>query len=315
MVRIVGLRAWVVIYLKGLCMGAADTVPGVSGGTIALILGVYERLITALTSITIGPIRHLPRLHRRERRIALASELQAMDVPFLLVLGSGVLSAAVTVASAMNVAVTTRPVPTYAFFFGLIAASAVVLYRHVDLASPERIVVAIVGVVVAFVVTGITAESGTDPTPLVVFGAGAIAITAMVLPGISGAFLLLVLGQYEYVSGIPRRIAEATLGTLQGGDPAGLWSALVPFASFAVGALVGLFTIAYVVRAALATYRKATLVFLVSLMVGALRYPGNAIVENADGPSPETVLVVVASFVLGVAAILVLDRYTDDLEY
>lgn len=315
MVRTVGIRAWIVLYLKGVCMGAADTVPGVSGGTIALILGVYERLITALTSIKIGPVRHLARLHRRQGRIALASELQAMDVPFLLVLGAGILSAAVTVASAMHVAVTSYPVPTYAFFFGLIAASAVVLYRHIDLQSPERIAVAVAGVALAFFFTGITAESSGDPTPFLVFLAGAIAITAMVLPGISGAFLLLVLGQYEYVSGIPRQIGEAAFGTLQGGDPAALVTAFVPFASFVLGALVGLFSVAYVVRAALATYRKATLVFLVSLMVGALRYPGNAVIENADGYSVETTLVVLVSFVVGVGAIVLLDSYTDDLSY
>jgi putative membrane protein len=140
-----GRRAWLAVYLKGACMGAADTVPGVSGGTIAVILGVYERLIAALTSVDPRAMRHLSTLHTPEGRAALAEDLLRMDAPFMLVLGAGVLSAAATLATVMHVAVDQYPVPTHAFFFGLIAASAVVLYRYVDAASPTRAVVATAG--------------------------------------------------------------------------------------------------------------------------------------------------------------------------
>jgi putative membrane protein len=311
----VGVRGWLVVYLKGACMGAADTVPGVSGGTIAVIVGVYEQLITALTSVDPRVVRHLLSLHTTDGRAALAEDLLRMDVPFLLVLGAGVLSAAATIATAMNVAVTEYPAPTYAFFFGLIAASAVVLYRYVDATTPRRAIVAAVGFVVAFVVTDPSLSGPTSSsTPLVLFVAGAIAISAMVLPGISGSFLLLVMGQYETVTEIPSDVVNGLLAAV-GGDTASLAEALVPFGAFMAGALVGVFSIAYAVRAALQRYREATLVFLVSLMVGALRLPVFEVRTNVEG-SPAVVAAVVAVPVgVGAGLVVVLDRYTDDLEY
>jgi putative membrane protein len=309
-----GARAWLAVYLKGACMGAADTVPGVSGGTIAVIVGVYERLITALTSFDPSVVRDLTRIHTDSGRAAISEELIRMDVPFLLVLGVGVLSAAATIATAMHTAVVEYPVPTYAFFFGLIAASAVVLYRYVDAATPRRGIVAVAGFVIAFVVTDPSLNGATGSSLPMLFLAGAIAISAMVLPGISGAFLLLVLGQYEYVSGLPRSAFEGVIAAV-GGDFGPLLATLSPLAAFLGGALVGVFSVAYAVRAALDRYREATLTFLVSLMVGALRLPATEVLTNADGLSATTALVVVVPLVVGAAAVFVLDAYTDDLEY
>ena len=310
-----GFRAWLAVYLKGACMGAADTVPGVSGGTIAVIVGVYERLITALTSVDPTAVRHLFSVHTPEGRAALAEDLVRMDAPFLLVLGAGVLSAAATIASAMSVAVDRYPAPTNAFFFGLIAASAVVLYRYVDAATPRRAAVGAVGVLVAFLITDPALSPGGDgTTPLILFVAGAIAISAMILPGVSGAFLLYVMGQYEPAARIPRDIASGLVAAV-GGDVDPLLEALVPFVSFVSGALFGLFSVAYVVRAALKRYREATLVFLVSLMVGALRLPVYEVRTNVDRVTVETAVVVVVPLVVGAGLVLVLDSYTDDLEY
>lgn len=310
----VGIRGWISIYLKGVCMGAADTVPGVSGGTIAVILGIYERLITALTSFDSETLGHLRSIHTAAGRSALAVSLLRADLPFLLVLGAGILSAAATVATAMNIAVINYPAPTYAFFFGLIAASAVVLYKYVDITTVRRALLGVLGILLAFLVTD-PSLGGTRGTTLpIVFVAGVIAVSAMVLPGISGAFLLLVMGQYEYISGIPRRVINGIV-TAFGGDVAALTEALVPFAAFATGAFVGLFSVAHAVRAALRRYRKATLVFLVSLMVGALRLPAHEVVENTAAMSPETGVVIGLPALLGAAGVFLLDRYTDDLQY
>ena len=309
-----GIRAWISVYLKGVCMGAADTVPGVSGGTIAVVLGIYERLITALTELDPAAVRHLPALHTAEGRGALRSEFRRADVPFLSVLGFGVLSAAATVATAMNAAVTRYPAPTSAFFFGLIGASAVALYRYVEIGTLRRLLVAVAGASLAFLLTDpALATTGTATLPAL-FLAGAIAISAMILPGVSGAFLLLVLGQYEYVSGIPRRVAES-VGPALNGDAGPLVDASVPLAAFAAGAVVGLFSVAYAVRAALERHRAATFTFLVSLMVGALRLPAREVVENAPGLSVAGLSVVVAPALCGAAAVLVLDRYTEKLQY
>jgi len=255
-----GIRAWISVYLKGVCMGAADTVPGVSGGTIAVIVGVYERLIAALTELDPRSIRHLRTVHTSEGRSALARELLRADAPFLFVLGAGVLSAAATVATVMNVAVTRYPAPTYAFFFGLIGASAVVLYRYVDIGTPARVLVAVVGFLLAFLVTDPALAGGRPTTLPILFVAGSIAISAMILPGISGAFLLLLMGQYEYVSAIPRRVFESLTPAFRG-DFQPLFDALLPFVVFVSGALVGLFSVAYAVRAALDRYREATFAF------------------------------------------------------
>lgn len=310
----VGFRGWFAIFLKGLCMGAADTVPGVSGGTIAIIVGIYERLIAALTALDPRFVRHLLTLHTPDGRAALAAELLRADVPFLLVLGAGVLSAAVTIATAMNVAVTQYPVSTYAFFFGLIGASAVVLYRHVDVGTPRRVLVAVVGFVVAFLVTDPSLSITQSTTLPMLFVAGAIAISAMVLPGISGAFLLLIMGQYEFVSGIPRRVFDG-LGAAVGGNVDALVASLVPFVVFVSGAIVGIFSVAYAVRAALKTHREATFAFLVSLMVGALRLPIHEVTDNATDVSTSTILAVVVPVVVGISVVLLLDRYTGDLRY
>jgi len=310
----VGVRAWLAVYLKGLCMGAADTVPGVSGGTIAVIVGVYERLITALTSLDPTAIRHLGRLHTTEGRTALTRDLVRMDVPFLLVLGAGVLSAAASVATVMHVATQQYPVPTYAFFFGLIAASAVVLYRYVDAATPRRALVGLVGVSLAFAVTDPSLSGSLGSTLPVLFVSGAVAISAMVLPGVSGSFLLLVLGQYEFVSGIPRAVVAGLLEALEG-DATALVAALTPFAAFMTGAVVGVFTVAYAVRAALNRYREATLTFLVSLMVGALRLPATKVAVNLEGPTALSAASVLVAALVGAFAVLALDYYTDDLEY
>lgn len=310
----VGARAWLSVYLKGACMGAADTVPGVSGGTIAVILGIYERLIAALTAFDPEILRRFRSIHTPGGRAALAADLLRADVPFLLVLGAGVLSAAATVATAMNLAVTRYPAPTYAFFFGLIGASAAVLYRYVEVGTRRRLLVAVAGFLVAFLVTDPSLAAARTTTLPTLFVAGSIAISAMILPGISGAFLLLIMGQYEYVSGIPRGVFDG-VGAAVGGNPTALVDSLVPFAAFASGAIIGLFSVAYAVRAALERYREATFAFLVSLMVGALRLPIREVRENVSAASPRAAFTVLVPAICGIAAVLALDRYTEDLQY
>ena len=309
-----GLRAWVAVYLKGVCMGAADTVPGVSGGTIAVIVGVYERLITAITSLDPRAVRHLREVHTRRGRSDLARDLIRMDVPFLFVLGAGVLTAAATMATVMHHAIQQYEVPTNAFFFGLIAASAVVLYQAIDARTVRRVAVGLIGFAFAFVVTDPSLNGSLPSTLPVIFVSGAVAISAMVLPGVSGAFLLYVLGQYEEISGIPGRVVGGLLDALEG-NTTELVEALTPFAAFMTGAVVGVFTVAYAVRAALDRYREATLTFLVSLMVGALRLPATVVGENVGGPTVDSVLLVAVPAVVGAFAVFALDYYTDDLEY
>lgn len=306
-------REWVVVYLKGFAMGTADAVPGVSGGTIALITGIYERLIRALTALNPSVLGLFPRLHRGETRRELWNSLEEMDVPFLLVLGVGMVSAVVVLARVMHAALTALPGPTFAFFAGLIGASAIILLDRRWLNHPRQVGAAIAGFAVAFVVAGASTSGLFPQTTPMIFVAGAIAICGMVLPGISGAFILLLLGQYEYLTGVLTRFTDGLIEFVAGGEAGTLLQDGAVIGTFVVGAFVGLMTTAYVVRWALERYRGGTFAFLVSLMVGALRYPAEQIA--ATDPAGTTVASILLAAVLGAAVVLLLDRYTDDLEY
>lgn len=308
------MRELLVIYLKGFSMGAADVVPGVSGGTIALILGIYDRLIRALTAIDPRRLGAGLRLHEPAARDELATELRQMDVPFLLALGLGVASAVVVLASGMHVAVTAYPVPTYAFFFGLIGASAIVLYGQIDRWTGGRVLVSLVAILAAAGITGVTGD-GFGHGPVIVFLTGAIAICAMVLPGVSGAFFLLMLGQYEYLTGVLSDFTAGIVRLLNGEAAAPVIEAGSVIAIFGAGAVVGLFSMAHIVRLALERYYAATLAGLVSLMVGALRLPFEEVVAGLGDTTAGGPIAAVLAGIAGVLLIVLLDRYTADLQY
>jgi len=296
------------VYLRGVCMGAADAVPGVSGGTIALITGIYDRFVAALTAIDPERIRTvLGDLLRGDLR-GVHETLVRMDAYFLVALGLGVVSAVLVVSRVVDVALESVPGPTFAFFFGLIAASAVVLADEVHLDAPGRIIAAVAGFSAAFLVSGATA-SAIGSGPLVLFVTGAIAISAMVLPGISGSLLLLLLGQYEYLVGTLHDFVDALTGLADGGSVAPVVDHGTVVAIFVAGALVGLFTVAHVIRFALERRREATLAFLVSLIVGALRAPGERILDATGTWDAAAVGVVGAAAVAGAAVVFVFDRY------
>lgn len=253
-------------------MGAADAVPGVSGGTIAIITGIYERLISAITAINPNQLGQMWRELRNGNATGVAQVLREMDIWFLLVLGGGILSAVVTVLRLISWLITVSPIETYGFFFGLIGASAVVLYRDISLSTRGEQMAAVGGFLLAFMSSGYAATELGSSLP-VVFVAGAIAISAMILPGMSGALLLLVLGQYEYMSAALSRFTDALIGTVRGGGVDPIFETALPVIVFLTGAVVGLFTIAHGIQAALERNRQVTLAFLVSLIVGALRAP------------------------------------------
>ena len=309
-----GLRSWLIVYAKGLAMGSADAVPGVSGGTIALIVGIYERLIAALTALDPIVLRHLPSIHQPSSRAAFFDELRRMDVPFLLALGGGMATAVVLLARVVEFALATIPGPTYAFFFGLIGASAVILGEREWLQQPRQILAAVAGFVIAFTIAGISGQGGVPSSLPVIFVAGSVAISGMLLPGISGAFILLLLGQYETMTATLNGFVDGLIALGRDGVTASLVQDGLRIAAFLSGAAVGVFTVAYTVRWALGNYRRATLAFLVSLMVGSLRLPVLEVAATTE-PTPVGAAVVAASAVVGAALVLVLDWTTADIAY
>ncbi|MFB6202307.1 MAG: DUF368 domain-containing protein [Halorhabdus sp.] len=297
-------------------MGAADSVPGVSGGTIALITGIYERLIAAIATLDPRAARHLLRVHRTSGRQALQRRLLAMDVPFLLVLGSGVGTALILVSRVMHAALNEARALTFAFFFGLIAASAVVLYRHVSIETVGQAGAAVAGFAIAFVISGVSAGAWASHALPVVFVSGAIAITAMILPGVSGAFFLVLLGQYDYLTTVLKRFVDRLLGLVTGdaavAEVVDLGTTVL---TFGFGAILGLLAFARVVQWALANYRTATLTFLVSLMVGALRLPAIEVLDHTGAWTPTATVATAAAAGIGGLAVLMLDHYTESLTY
>lgn len=307
-------RDWVSVYLKGMAMGAADAVPGVSGGTIALITGIYERLVDALASIDpddvlalLPLVAHAP---QKDARAELRVALTEMDVPFLVVLGFGLVTAVVTVANVVEVASEAYPGPTYAFFFGLVLASVWALRDEATLESTRGVLIAVVGFVFALAVSG--PLSATIPvSPVTTLLVGAIAICAMVLPGISGSLILLTLGYYKVMTGA----VHAVTGSLLEGQFDAAMTPIGTLVVFTVGALIGLLTFARIVSWAFETNRRDTLTFLIALMAGALWAPGKVILQETAVYTASTVVPLLLTGALGAAAVLLLDHYTDDLEY
>lgn len=233
------------IFVRGLLMGAADVVPGVSGGTIALIVGIYSRLVGAIGAFDRKFLQLL-----RERRIGEAAA--HVDLRFLAVLLGGIGVAVVSLAKLMTWLILHRPVPTWSFFFGLILASTWIVAKLVGAWRPRELVTGVLGAIFAYWLVGLIPME-TPHTPLVLFGSGVVAICAMILPGISGSFVLVILGQYLHVL---EAIHQRKLATL---------------AVFAAGCAVGLLSFAKLLRALLAWAYRPTLAFLCGLMAGSLR--------------------------------------------
>lgn len=312
------VRELALAFLKGTCMGAADAVPGVSGGTIALITGIYERLVAALTAIDVDRLRRLlSGLNPRNLPAARAAFLE-IDGPFLLAVVAGIGTAVVTVLRVVVFLLDTAPVVTFAFFFGLIGASAVVLLADLSLDTRGRKAAAVAGFLVAFLLSG-EAATGLGNGGLVVFVAGAIATSAMVLPGVSGSLLLILLGQYEYMSRGLEAFVDALLGLPFGGSLASVVETAPPVLTFLAGAVVGVFTVAHAVRWALARYRHTTFAFLVALVVGALRAPvvqtNLALAEAGRAWSPSILAAFLGVAAVGAAIVLGLDRYAGGFDY
>ena len=305
---------YLIVYLKGVCMGTADAVPGVSGGTIALVTGIYERFIGAITAVSPGRLRELlSAVVPGEDRMEAWRAAREMDLLFLAVLGTGVVTAVVTVTRLVDTAIETEPVLTFGFFFGLIAASAVVLWSDVRFDTRGRIAAAIAGFSFAFVVSG-RAAATFGHTPVVTFFAGTIAVSALVLPGISGSLILILLGQYEFMIGTLREAVDGILATVLGEAVPGLGPALTTVVTFVCGALVGLFTTSHVVQWALSRRREATLAFLVSLIVGALRAPvadvGRRLAEANRSWTPEIAGTFLAAALVGGVLVVLVERST-----
>jgi len=311
-----GLREWASLYLKGVAMGSADAVPGVSGGTIALIVGIYERLIAAVTAVDPARIRRLLAGARPANIPDARAAFHEIDGAFLFVLLAGIGTAVVAVLSGVDYLLETRPVATYGFFFGLIAASAAVLFGGVSLDTSRRKAAAIAGFSLAFLASGY-ASTALSSSPPVLFVAGAVAVSAMILPGCPAPPPRRPRPVRVHVGDCEPVRRRACGGRARERHRRACRDAS-PVVTFLLGGLVGVFTIAHAVKYALAHARAATLAFLVSLIVGALRAPivevSIRLAESGETWSAAAPRFALAA-VVGAALVLVLDRYSAGIEY
>ena len=211
-----GYGYWVKLYLKGMLMGAAEVVPGVSGGTIAFITGIYERLLGAISSFS-------PRLLKLLQSKGISAAWSRLDGTFLVVLLVGMATSIFTVARVISHTLMTQPVIIWAFFFGLILASIYLVALEIKAWTIGVLATLLSGALIGAILTHVVPITA-EPGYLFIFLGGAIAVCAWILPGISGSFILLILGLYGVVIEAIRQLDLVTLGILGSGCALGLVS-------------------------------------------------------------------------------------------
>lgn len=239
-------------YARGLCMGAADIVPGVSGGTMALILGHYERLVTAISHVDGKLLGMVVKGNFRE-----AAEY--LDLRFLVGLGLGIATGIIGLASLMHYLLEKQQAYTFAAFTGLILGSTYLVALRLKKWNVLSVVLLIAGAIIAWQICRLT-PIRNELNPLNAFLAATVAICAMILPGISGAFVLLVLGLYHPITGLIKGLPHGEF-TIDG---------LTNIAAFVLGCLIGLLSFSHVLKWLLAHRHDPTMAFLVGLMIGSL---------------------------------------------
>ena len=236
------------IYLRGLAMGACDIIPGVSGGTIALITGIYERLVGAIGSIDPASVKHLAKGDFGSFR----ADIEKIDIPFLVVLLAGIGTAFLLMSGVILTLLTDHTVATYSFFLGLIIASAIVIFLEIRSPNAATIAFLVIGAVAGYLLGGIGHLDIGHSLP-VLFLTGMVALCAMILPGISGAYMTLVLNQYEFMLAALRAIS------------------LPEIVAYIAGGVAGLLLFTKALKYLLATYHGAMLALLTGLMLGSAR--------------------------------------------
>jgi len=237
------------LTLKGLVMGVADVIPGVSGGTIAFITGIYEKLISAIKSADINFVKKITRFKLKEA-------LGLLHIRFLLSLGSGIALSIVCLSGLMNHLINNFPVLTWSFFFGLILASIFIIGKKIKHFRKEGGLGLFLGLLFGFFMVGLIPVVTPTSWWFIVLS-GMIAISAMILPGLSGSFILLILGKYEFITGALKNpfIIQNTFSII----------------FFIIGCVIGIILFSRVLSYLFKNYYNFTISFLTGLIVGSLR--------------------------------------------
>lgn len=316
----------ILIILKGMAMGIAETIPGVSGGTIAFITGVYEKLLNSIKAFTPGLIG----IWRKEGFKAVWNEINGGFLVSLL--GGMAIGIGIGLVAVENLLENYPPV-VWAFFFGLIIASIIYVGKQITKWNLGSIVALVIGIVVAFGIT-LLPIGQVNESLWFVFISGAIAVSALILPGISGSFILLLMGMYTYL--LHDTLKEDLLTNHE-------TSALVTMVFFGLGMIIGLATMARFLSWSLNEHKNVTLAILTGFMIGALNklWPWQipvkvmddkdniveftkgmeyekVITASSSSPSnyfenfgqPEYLIPAILFFILGIVLVLGLDKFS-----
>ncbi len=254
-------KEYIILYLKGFLMGIADLIPGVSGGTIAFITGIYDMLLDAVASINNTFIKKV-------LSFKIVSAIGHLHIRFIVPLVFGIFTAMITLARVMHYLINEQTVPTWALFFGLIAASIIVIWNKLDdHFSPINLLMISIGALVAYVLVSLIPVDTPDSLWFI-YLCGIIGITAMILPGISGSFLLLILGKYEFITGMLK-------------NPFAEGAPLV-ILIFLCGTVTGLLSFSKILNFFMKNYRVKTMAFLTGILIGSMKkvWPWKEVLES-----------------------------------
>ncbi len=237
-------------------MGAADVVPGVSGGTIAFISGIYEELITSLNNVNLSTLKTW-------RNKGIKAAWQQLNGNFLLALFSGIAISVVSLAKLISWLLENQPILVWSFFFGLVLASVIIVARDIKRWNAALIIVFILGALAAFFITSLPPADNSESLPFF-FLSGALAVCAMILPGISGAFILVLLGSYKTALDAVHERNIIILGVM------------------ALGAVFGLLSFARLLKWMFHHYKNITLALLTGFILGSLNkiWPWKEVLES-----------------------------------
>jgi len=286
------------LFLKGLFMGSADIIPGVSGGTVAFITGIYERLVNALKSINFKFIIYFFRGFFDKRYFKKSKDnFFEIEFYFLIPLAVGVAVAFLSLAHIIGFLLDYYPTYTYAFFFGLILSSSVFVYKSNNKKiNIFDIIFIIFGLIVGFLLVGLE-QIGANHSLILIFFSGMITFCAMILPGISGAFILIFLGQYHFLLSVLREIASLD------------FSRISYALTYIIGGLAGLLVFSRILSYLLSKYRSVTLSFIVGLMIGALRNPIEFIIADQNN-----MFITILSSIMGIILVVIIGYYGRNIE-
>ena len=252
------LKDYLVISLKGLAMGAADVVPGVSGGTIAFISGIYEELIETINKLDFGFFS----LWKKE---GFLTSWKTYNLSFLSMLFLGIAISILSLAKLIKWLLHNEPLLLWGFFFGLVIASILYIGKQITQWKPKVILGIVIAIILSYCITIAEPMASPDNNFYLLF-CGFIAIIAMILPGVSGAFILLILGAYETFIGILNQFRDGLISF----DINMLWQAIYKILIIAVGAILGLKLFSKALNWMFKHHKNTTLAILTGFMIGSL---------------------------------------------